>query len=189
MRYALIKNNKVENVIVADEEFVKRLASKYDYIENVDGKRVGPKYSYDPVKKVFGDPSPPPLPSLGKMKVSKLAQIETTFQSKVKQPIVDSINNCSWPGGNESTLLIDRAVRLAQQKKAITVNLYDTTGKAHTLSIVDAQKVLTLVADTFYALYAKKMAIAMQTKDAATIDDVKKVINDNNDWFIKEATK
>ena len=180
MRYALIRNNKVENVIVADEEFIKHLVSKYDYIENVDGKQVGPGCSYDPLEKVFGDPPPPPLEEL---KPVKLAQLETIFQEKAKQPVLDTINGCSWTGGSESATLIDGAIRLAQQKAAantdstsvVTVDLYDTASNKHTLLIADAQKVAILVADTFQALYAKKAAIAKAIKDATTTDDIMKI--------------
>ena len=183
MRYALIKNNKVENVIIADEDFVKRLESKYDYIENVDGKQVGPECSYDPIKKIFGDPSPPPLPSLEELRTTKLAHLETTFQNKVKEPILDTDNNCSWSGGSQSAMLIDGAIRLAQQKAAlnddstsvITVNIYDSSTEMHTLSISDAQKVDVLVADVFQTLYAKKAAIAKAVKDATTVEDLNNI--------------
>ena len=176
MRYALIKNGKVENVIIADAEFIKHLASKYDYIENVDGKRVGPGCSYDPIKKVFGDPSPPPLPSLEELKATKLAQLETAIQSKANEPVPDADNNCSWAGGSESAMLIDGAIRLAQLKGSPTVDLYDTASKVHTLSIPDAQKVFILVAEASQTLYVKKMAKASAIKNAATVDDIKKVV-------------
>ena len=175
MRYALIKNNKVENVIVADEEFIKKLASKYDYIENVDGKRVGIGCTYDSVKKVFGDLPPPPLQSLEELKSTKLAQLETTFQNKAKDPIPDADNNCSWAGGSESAMLIDGVIRLAQQKGSPTVDLYDSMGKLHILSIADAQKVWILVAEAFQALYAKKIAKANEIKSATTVDELKKI--------------
>ena len=178
MRYALIRNNKVENVIIADEEFIKHLAPKYDYIENVDGKRIGSKCSYDPVKKIFGDPPlppPPPLPSLGELKASKLAQLETVFQNKTKEPISDADNNCSWFSNSESAMLIDRAIRLVQLKSSLTVDLYDTANKVHTLSIPDAQKVFILVAGASQTLYVKKIAKINEIKNAATIDDLKNV--------------
>ena len=175
MRYALIKNNKVENVIIADTEFIKRLASKYDYIENVDGKRISSGCSYDPIKKVFGDPPPPPLPSLEELKSTKLAQLETTFQNKAEEPIPDADNDCSWPSGSESAILIDVAIHLAQLKGSLTVDLYDTTNKVHTLSIPDAQKVFILVAGASQTLYVKRMAKANEIKNATTIDDLKNV--------------
>ena len=36
MEYALIKNNVVENVIVADESFVQLIAAEWDHIERID---------------------------------------------------------------------------------------------------------------------------------------------------------
>lgn len=36
MEYALIKNNVVENVIVADESFVQLIATEWDHIERID---------------------------------------------------------------------------------------------------------------------------------------------------------
>ena len=175
MRYALVKNNKVENVIIADEEFIKKLATKYDYIENVDGKRVGPGCSYDSIKKIFDDPPSPPLPSLEELKATKLAQLETAFQNKVKEPILDADNNCSWVGGSESAMLIDDAIRLAQQKGSPTVDLYDSTDKLHTLSVADAQKVWILVAEASQTLYAKKIAKANEIKSATTVDELKEI--------------
>ena len=183
MRYALIKNNKVENVIIADEDFIKHLDAKYDYIESVDNIRVGPGCSYDPVKKVFGNLPPPSLPSLGELKSTKLTQLESIFQEKAKEPIFDTNNNCSWSGGSESAMLIDGAIRLAQQKatsntdstSVVTINLYDSSTEIHTLSIADAQKVSILVAGAFQTLYAKKAAIAKAIKDAATVVDMNNI--------------
>ena len=176
-RYALIKNDKVENVIVADEEFINFIKSNYDYIENVDAVLTGPGWNYDPITKTFDEPAPPPppLPSLEEAKSQALAQLKANFQEKAKQPIIDTINGCSWPGGSEIALLIDGNVRLAQQKAATTVDLYDTTGKVHTLAIADAQKVSVLVAEVLQSLYAKKASIAEQINAATTVDDVEKV--------------
>ena len=176
MRYALIKNNKVENVIIADSKFIEHLLPKYDYIENVDDKLVGLGCSYDPIKKVFGNPPPPPLPSLEELKTTKLRQLETAFQEKVKESIPDTDNNCSWAGGSESAMLIDRAIRLAQLKGSLTVDLYDIADKVHTLSIPGAQKVFILVAGTSQTLYLKKITKASAIKGATTVDDIKKVV-------------
>ena len=177
MRYALIKNNKVENIIVADESFINSIKSDYDHIEKVDAVQVGPGWGYDLTTKTFKEPTPPPAPALTleEVKSQDLAQLETLFQEKAKQPILDTVNGCSWPGGSETALLVDGAIRLAQQKGATTVDLYDTTGKVHILAIADAQKVSVLVADAFQALYAKKAAIAKAINAATTVDDVKKV--------------
>ena len=126
--------------------------------------------------------TPSSLLSLEELKTTKLAQLETTFQEKAKEPIPDTSNNCSWSGGSESAMLIDGAIRLAQQKAAatnstgtVTVNLYDSASEMHTLSIADAQKVDALVANAFQTLYAKKAAIAKAIKNATTIDDVNNI--------------
>ena len=177
MRYALIKNNVVENVILADKNFIKTISSNYDYVRQVTNMPVGPGWSYDSTTKTFKEPTPPSVPTLtlDEAKAQDLARLETYFQEKVKQPILDPANSCSWPGGSETALLIDGAIRLAQQKGATTVDLYDTIGKVHTLAITDAQKVSVLVADAFQSLYAKKMAIAEAINTATTVDEVKKV--------------
>lgn len=177
MKYALIKNNKVKNIIVANENFINSIKSDYDHIEKVDAVQAGPGWGYDPTTKTFKEPtqSPAPLLTLDEVKSQYLAQLETLFQEKAKQHVLDTVNGCSWPGGGEAALLIDGDIRLAQQKGATTVDIYDTTGKVHTLSIADAQKVSVLVADVFQSLYAKKAAIAEAINAATTVDEVKKV--------------
>ena len=116
-----------------------------------------------------------PLPSLEELKSTKLAQLETAFQEKAEKPISDADNNCSWTGGSESAMLIDRDIRLAQLKGSLTVDLYDTASKVHTLSIPNAQKVFILVAGASQTLYVKRMTKANAIKNATTIDDLKNV--------------
>ena len=116
-----------------------------------------------------------PLPSLEELKTTKLDRLEVTFQEKAKEPIPDTDNDCSWAGGSGFAMLIDRAIRLAQLKGSLTVDLYDTTNKVHTLSIPDAQKVFILVASTSQTLYVKKMTKANAIKNATTIDKLKNV--------------
>ena len=36
MQYALINNNKVENIIVADQEFIDDISNQYQHIESLD---------------------------------------------------------------------------------------------------------------------------------------------------------
>lgn len=77
MIYALIKNNTVENIIVADEAFVSSLSGQYDHIEALDTpeeqKVAGPGWLYDPETGKFSEPEfeiPEVLPT---WKITKLA--------------------------------------------------------------------------------------------------------------------
>lgn len=95
MRYALIKKGKVENVIIADAEFIKHLASKYDYIENIDGKRAGPGCSYDPVNRTFGSPSPPLSLSLEEARAHALSHIAAITEAINAATDIDEVEKIS----------------------------------------------------------------------------------------------
>lgn len=60
IRYALIKNGIVENVIIADAEFVATIADQWDHIELLDTpeeqKVSGTGWSYDAVNGAFSAP-------------------------------------------------------------------------------------------------------------------------------------
>lgn len=66
MNYALINNNIVVNVIVADDEFIKSIESDYQHIEPLDTpeeqKVASPGWIWDPATNTFSDPVPPPPP-------------------------------------------------------------------------------------------------------------------------------
>lgn len=67
MKYALIKNGIVQNVIEADVDFVTRIADEWDHIEPLDtpheqGLGVGIGWGYDAATGIFTDPIPPAEP-------------------------------------------------------------------------------------------------------------------------------
>lgn len=67
MKYALIKNSIVENVIEADGDFVTLIADEWDHIEPLDtpheqGLGVGIGWGYDDATGTFTDPTPPVMP-------------------------------------------------------------------------------------------------------------------------------
>lgn len=87
MYFALIKNNKVESIIVADEDFVTSLQG-YDSIVNVDGVEVGVGWEY--VNKEFKRPVVPEVLTkisrismkqlrLGLLKAGKLSLVPTAI--------------------------------------------------------------------------------------------------------------
>ncbi len=59
--FALIKNNIVENVIVADQEFATTLTSQYDHVIDVSDGRAGIGAEYDGTDFVT-PPAPEPTP-------------------------------------------------------------------------------------------------------------------------------
>ena len=74
MRYALIENNKVKSVILADEEFVSNMTETYQHIEALDNHPLGGKISagwgWDPSG--FTEPPAPPVAPVER-KVTRLA--------------------------------------------------------------------------------------------------------------------
>lgn len=74
MRYALIENNKVKNVILADEEFISNMTETYQHIEDLDnhplGDRISAGWGWDPSG--FTEPPAPPEPPVER-KVTRLA--------------------------------------------------------------------------------------------------------------------
>lgn len=79
MRYALIKNGIVENVIVAEADFIQHIQAQYDHIEALDTpdeeKVGGPGWSYDAVTGTFTEPviQPDTTPVVESWKITKLA--------------------------------------------------------------------------------------------------------------------
>lgn len=75
MNYALIKNGIVQNVIVADEEFISSISDQYDHIEALDTpeeqKVAGPGWLYDSIAGEFT--SPPEPEEIKTWKITKLA--------------------------------------------------------------------------------------------------------------------
>lgn len=78
MDYALIKNGKVVNVIVADQEFIDSIQSEYDHIEAIDTiweqqQGVWIDWSWDATNGFTAPPKDPePVVDLGR-KITKLA--------------------------------------------------------------------------------------------------------------------
>lgn len=74
MRYALIENNKVKNVILADEEFVSNMTETYQHIEALDnhplGNIISAGWGWDPSG--FTEPPAPPEAPVER-KVTRLA--------------------------------------------------------------------------------------------------------------------
>ena len=74
MRYALIENNKVKNVILADEEFISNMTETFQHIEALDNHPLGNKISagwgWDPSG--FTEPPVPPEAPVER-KVTRLA--------------------------------------------------------------------------------------------------------------------
>lgn len=67
MQYALIKNNTVENVIVADAAFIAAIAAEWDHIEPLDtileqGLGVGMGWTWDGEFHAPDQPEQPPAP-------------------------------------------------------------------------------------------------------------------------------
>lgn len=82
MEYALIKNNKVENVIVADPDFIQNIFLDWDHIEPLDtlheqGLGVGVGWSWNEIEgfiaPVITEPEPEPIPVVDTWKITKLA--------------------------------------------------------------------------------------------------------------------
>ncbi len=69
MQYALIKNNIVENVIVADEDFIASIADQWDHVEALDtlleqGLGVGIGWTWDGEFHAPPQPEVPIIPEL-----------------------------------------------------------------------------------------------------------------------------
>lgn len=78
MQYALIINNKVENIIVADQEFIDTISNQYQHIESLDqpGEHdIGVGWSWSQ-NEGFSAPAPEPVQSQpAPKKITQLAFI------------------------------------------------------------------------------------------------------------------
>lgn len=100
MNYALIKNNKVENIIVADEEFVALIADQWDHIEliNQDGGQIpGIDWTWDGFK--FIEPPAPAVepPTVEEIQASMISAVQAMLDAKSKERGYDGIlSACSY---------------------------------------------------------------------------------------------
>jgi hypothetical protein len=78
MQYALINNNKVENIIVADQEFIDAISNQYQHIESLDQPgehNIGVGWSWNQ-NDGFYAPEPEPEPNQpSPKKITQLAFI------------------------------------------------------------------------------------------------------------------
>lgn len=78
MQYALINNNKVENIIVADQEFIDAISDQYQHIESLDQPgelNIGVGWSWSQ-NGGFSAPTPEPEPNQpSPKKITQLAFI------------------------------------------------------------------------------------------------------------------
>lgn len=78
MQYALINNNKVENIIVADQEFIDAISDQYQHIESLDQPgelNIGVGWSWSQ-NGGFSPPTPEPEPNQpSPTKITQLAFI------------------------------------------------------------------------------------------------------------------
>lgn len=102
-RYALIKNGTVQNVIVADADFISTIASEYDHIELLDTseeqKVAGPGWIY---VSETGEFVAPEQPSNETWKITKLA-----FKNRFPKP--------KWI-----------AAKIASQTDPVTADFFET---------------------------------------------------------------
>ena len=91
MRYALIKNGVVDNVILGDEDFKAHLETVglYDHIEALDTpdeeKVSGPGWLYDSATGVFSEPpAPEPTPEPEPIPVFKITKL--AFKNRFPRP-------------------------------------------------------------------------------------------------------
>jgi len=77
MRYALVKNNVVHNVIVADPDYVSEISPEYDNVVLLDYPEEetvsGPGWTYNPTTGEFSPPVEPEPEVIETWKITKLA--------------------------------------------------------------------------------------------------------------------
>lgn len=56
MKYALIKDNKIQNVIVADEDFLKHIEKNWEHIIAIDDFKPMPWLDWNYENKIFTSP-------------------------------------------------------------------------------------------------------------------------------------
>ena len=100
MNYALIKNNKVENIIVADDDFIKTIESNYDSVINVTNKHVGVGWLFDGESFTAPIVTAEVVPSAVNMRQFKLALLKKQKLNK----ILDVISNLPSPEKEEAEI-------------------------------------------------------------------------------------
>jgi hypothetical protein len=80
MEYALIKNKKVENIIVADDDFAAKIAPKFDAVVKVNPGEANIGWDYDGTKIIV--PPPPPVVDPGPdPRIAKKAKLKQDIKA------------------------------------------------------------------------------------------------------------
>lgn len=124
MKIALIKAGKVDNVILADEEFAATLTG-YDHIKTLDeDQAVGPGYLYDETTDTFSEPpAPEPTPApTPETKITKLAfrnRFTLTEKATIELAAIDN------PAGTMQQRMMAASLRanFADQRDATFIDL------------------------------------------------------------------
>jgi hypothetical protein len=82
----------------------------------------------------------------------------------------------AWNGGFDSAIKLDAAMRLAQSAGLTTVDFYDKSNVAHTLSIADATTVVQAIAGAYQTVFAKKQSKMISIANATTISEVQSIV-------------
>lgn len=114
----------------------------------------------------------PPI-TLEQAKEAKRNAIRSEFEATSNAPVV--VATVSYYGGFDSAIKLDAVKRLSEALGATEVTFYDVANTGHTLSLVDAQNVITAIAGKYQMDFATKQARMVAVDECLTIEEVSNV--------------
>ncbi|MBT6049380.1 MAG: hypothetical protein HOG49_21500 [Candidatus Scalindua sp.] len=91
-------------------------------------------------------------------------------------PDVDVVTTYTWNGGHESSMALYSAVRLADQKGEVTVDLWDINNVKQNFLISEARIIVQSIADCFLVIYDKKQRLMVDIGAAEDQDQLNLIV-------------
>lgn len=107
---------------------------------------------------------------LNNAKELKRQSIRTAFEVESNTPVM--VGTVSYHGGFESAMKLDAARRLSEAAGMTEAVFFDTSNIPHTLTLAEAQSVVTTIGAKYQSDFGKKQSLMVAVDSAITIQEV-----------------
>lgn len=104
----------------------------------------------------------------------KRNEIRTAFEAVEDDPV--TVNAIEWNGGYDSALKLDGAKRMAELSGLSNVVFYDVNNVAHTLTIAEANPIITAVGSAYQTHFAHKQDLMIAIDNATTLEELDGIV-------------
>ena len=112
--------------------------------------------------------------ALNEAKENKKEEIRQAFNAEAVLPV--TVNGVDYNGGYDSVVRLSVAKDLAASQGATTVDFYDASNQLQTVTLADADTIITTINSAFQTVFAKKQNLMVQIDSALTFADVDAIV-------------